>query len=306
MKQRSVSCSRSGFTLIELLVVIAIIAILAAILFPVFAQARAKARQATCLSNMKQIGTGALMYSQDWDETTLPAHIYYPDAVIGRYTGNGETNRLREWARLWPYIIQPYIKNFGALKCAENPSKDGPDWPENPERTLQGGGILINDIMSTWGDSNANNTGAVASLSSISRPADKVQFADGAAVYSGGDYWTGSNAGRNAYNNNPDDTTKYSRGGAGNHFMNPYRLSWESTGEPTKVPVPRHSGMCNVIFFDGHAKAIKVSRYWMVKGKTHIARPNGTADTVADFGTDADIFGERNHRGVNYDDARWQ
>src|SRR6266699_2776893 len=60
---------RTGFTLIELLVVIAIIAILAAILFPVFAQAREKARQATCLSNFKQIGLGVMMYVQDWDET---------------------------------------------------------------------------------------------------------------------------------------------------------------------------------------------------------------------------------------------
>jgi prepilin-type N-terminal cleavage/methylation domain-containing protein len=60
---------RSAFTLIELLVVIAIIAILAAILFPVFAQAREKARQAACLSNLKQIGTGVMMYVQDYDET---------------------------------------------------------------------------------------------------------------------------------------------------------------------------------------------------------------------------------------------
>src|ERR687883_602422 len=64
-------CSRrrDAFTLIELLVVIAIIAILAAILFPVFAQARAKARQTACLSNLKQIGTGLMMYTQDYDET---------------------------------------------------------------------------------------------------------------------------------------------------------------------------------------------------------------------------------------------
>src|SRR5262249_15795329 len=64
---------RPAFTLIELLVVIAIFAILAAILFPVFAQARAKARQAACLSNMKQIGLGLMMYAQDYDET-LPGN----------------------------------------------------------------------------------------------------------------------------------------------------------------------------------------------------------------------------------------
>ena len=63
---------RRGFTLIELLVVIAIIAILAAILFPVFAQAREKARQTQCLSNMKQVGTGVFMYCQDYDETLPP------------------------------------------------------------------------------------------------------------------------------------------------------------------------------------------------------------------------------------------
>ena len=63
---------RHGFTLIELLVVIAIIAVLAAILFPVFAQAREQARQTTCLSNLKQLGTGLTMYAQDYDET-LPS-----------------------------------------------------------------------------------------------------------------------------------------------------------------------------------------------------------------------------------------
>src|SRR5437762_10954036 len=66
---------RKGFTLIELLVVIAIIAILAAILFPVFAQARSKARQAMCLSNVKQMGLAYTMYAQDYDETMVPLLI---------------------------------------------------------------------------------------------------------------------------------------------------------------------------------------------------------------------------------------
>src|SRR5690242_4890470 len=71
-------CMKRGFTLIELLVVIAIIAILAAILFPVFAQAREKARTATCISNEKQITLASLMYSQDYDEQFPFAYGYYP------------------------------------------------------------------------------------------------------------------------------------------------------------------------------------------------------------------------------------
>lgn len=78
MKARRVSFTRVGFTLIELLVVITIIAILAAILFPVFSRARKKARQTTCMSNQKQIGLGFQQYIQDYDEIFPPADYNTP------------------------------------------------------------------------------------------------------------------------------------------------------------------------------------------------------------------------------------
>ncbi len=92
-----------GFTLIELLVVIAIIAILAAILFPVFARARENARKATCQSNVKQIGLGILQYAQDYDEMMVLAAAYSNPSAPGYYT--------------WPYLLQPYVKNTQLFGC---------------------------------------------------------------------------------------------------------------------------------------------------------------------------------------------
>src|SRR5205807_8555282 len=97
-----------GFTLIELLVVIAIIAILAAILFPVFAQARDKARQAACLSNMKQIGAAVMMYSQDYDEQMPYNYEYFWDAS-GKQIPN-----LLMW---WQDLCRPYVKNEAVYSC---------------------------------------------------------------------------------------------------------------------------------------------------------------------------------------------
>src|SRR5436853_4828483 len=91
---RMVSSKRSGFTLIELLVVIAIIAILAAILFPVFAQAREQARKTTCLNHAKQIGIGLAMYRQDWDGGGPSGG--WPITANGQFNVHGPTSKYHE------------------------------------------------------------------------------------------------------------------------------------------------------------------------------------------------------------------
>src|SRR5438876_2941923 len=98
-----------GFTLIELLVVIAIIAILAAILFPVFAQARERARMSVCLSNTRQIGTGLMMYVQDYDETFPYIRFHGGSALQGTFTS------------IWKNAIGPYVKNIDVFACPSNP-----------------------------------------------------------------------------------------------------------------------------------------------------------------------------------------
>ncbi|MGQ9488998.1 MAG: DUF1559 family PulG-like putative transporter [Armatimonadota bacterium] len=115
---------RYAFTLIELLVVIAIIAILAAILFPVFAQARDKARQTSDLSNLKQIGLAVQMYAQDYDETMAPAEGWRPDiqadpgqfvtwmALVFPYTKNHQIFRSPKYALLFPESIANWL-NYG-------------------------------------------------------------------------------------------------------------------------------------------------------------------------------------------------
>jgi len=130
-----------GFTLIELLVVIAIIAILAAILFPVFAKAREKARQTSCLSNVKQIGLGFMMYAQDYDETLPPGRVNA--GLPGDY-----------W---WYDCLVPYMKNTQILNC---PSK----------RTIPVGyGYSYSNIMVDGGSGPRGR-----SLGEIDAPADAL------------------------------------------------------------------------------------------------------------------------------------
>jgi len=148
---------RTGFTLIELLVVIAIIAILAAILFPVFAKAREKARQSSCLSNVKQLNLAVFQYAQDYDECLPFAQM--------DYLGNGTTvmalgNLLSTSA---PSHLMPYIKNSQVAVCPSLSGVCGYGWGHNHQPYRSG----INPIPSP-----------VVSMAFFNYPAEQLLFMD--------------------------------------------------------------------------------------------------------------------------------
>src|SRR5579862_7668479 len=184
---------RRGFTLIELLVVIAIIAILAAILFPVFAQAREKARQISCASNERQIGLAILEYTQDYDELYPLAWIdTHPDHIGGN---------------AWNYSIQPYMKSGSNSQDAfNNPAGDTyfvevggvwdcPDYPANagiePYFEYRAMKDVIDDSYSP-----GVTAAAPVSLGEINKPASKIMIFEGK---NNGDCggWPGSSDGTN-------------------------------------------------------------------------------------------------------------
>jgi len=142
------SNTRKGFTLIELLVVIAIIAILAAILFPVFAKAREKARQTSCASNMKQLGLGFAMYVQDYDEK-------FPSGNVGSNNGNSDETG-------WASQIYPEVKSTGVYHC--------PDDNTQPQ-TANGGTV----VPISYG-ANSNVSGSVALASFLSSSSTVLLF----------------------------------------------------------------------------------------------------------------------------------
>jgi len=267
---------RNGFTLIELLVVIAIIAILAAILFPVFAQAREKARAISCIANLKQIGTASKMYEQDYDETVINEWVNTPPDASDNIPGFSPADA-HDYKRFWPYLIQPYIKNWQVTVCPDASAEDGPDWVHTPKNDRVGADLCINDLMSGW------DTGAVK-VADISAPANKVQFAD-TMVVGDKDPWAAGDsvAGFAKWKKDPD-TYGPAHMGEGAYFHNEDRAHWE--GDKVHTPAARHSKNCNVTFFDGHAKAIKLSTYWLGDGRK------------AEWNGPNDIFGDTSVRGA--------
>lgn len=220
MRRRSIV----GFTLIELLVVIAIIAILAAILFPVFAQARESARKASCQSNLKQLATGMLMYKQDYDER-FPMGGWWPAQGHGTWD--------------WQNTIAPYVKNKGVYRCPSSTELDEDPgnptawhWNRNPVS------YMYNNFLSE-GRPGLSDAAVVA-------PADCIMLSDGHSDWGCqscvGVDWMG----RPNTQWLLEDT----------YFGRDARLitGW---GDRT-WGIPRHQGGGNFAFADGHVKYFKV------------------------------------------------
>jgi prepilin-type N-terminal cleavage/methylation domain-containing protein/prepilin-type processing-associated H-X9-DG protein len=248
--------NRSAFTLIELLVVIAIIAILAAILFPVFAQAREKARQTSCISNLKQLSLGMLMYSQDYDET-FPQWQWDQSYSAGAFSKNNGTT-------LWWNAIYPYVKNVQVYACPSQrytySIKDDGHWGwfTVPKTQAQLASYGINPVF--WDakigyGANEPITYSYPAVASIAKPADAFLLADMATSLSG---WSGSDVDPN----NPNDPKNhwriariaYSEGYAQPHFFDgpgpfdtgPFNSAWDSFA--------RHPGGQDIAYADGHVK----------------------------------------------------
>lgn len=224
MNQKTARRNASGFTLIELLVVIAIIAILAAILFPVFAQAREKARQASCISNQKQIGIAMMMYVQDYDETYPTT---YDDAGVQ-----------------WYDKVYPYIKNgekFNGLSYGR-----GGVWncPSFPDETGQGQNYGVHEALFQQS----------TSTSILDTPASTIIITEkglNSGGYSQADFvtwewfWT-ADKNKNGSEISALPTNDRDKKPGDNPD------AWEGS----RMIRYRHNGNANVVFADGHAKAM--------------------------------------------------
>jgi prepilin-type N-terminal cleavage/methylation domain-containing protein/prepilin-type processing-associated H-X9-DG protein len=254
-KDSTMKTDRAGFTLIELLVVIAIIAILAAILFPVFAKVREKARQTQCLSNEKQIGLAVLQYVEDYDES-------YPLAQLPNYSED------------WTAEISPYVKagNGGFSKtsaiwgCPSFPSEVGGLQEQNQYRAMDN--IFADPSHAPGGGATMRPT----NLSDLDHPSDQLMIFEGGLYGPDGFQNPYSPPGQHQQGIISVFTASWAGWSTTNQVTDLADASdcdnenpaWASippwapvTGEMCGVfPRYRHTGVSNMLFCDGHAKAV--------------------------------------------------
>lgn len=240
--------SRRAFTLIELLVVIAIIAILAAILFPVFAQAREKARQSSCLSNMKQIGLANLQYTQDYDETL-------------QLRSSSGTN--------WMVILNPYTKSSGVFTCPSDANADittpiqaNGYWPSGQPRFRTS--YVYNRNLAPG----ATNAMVGLGIAEITNTASTVLATDG--------------GGAPDPNKKPQDwavePVAWLLDDANDTYVKTQSTTFGGSGDINSDhysgPLARHQGSTNVIWVDGHAKSQRVESFYNANAVSPCLQPN--------------------------------
>ncbi len=271
-----------GFTLIEILVVIAIIAILAAILFPVFAQARERARSASCQSNLKQLALSWLQYAQDYDETTTPMYTRVPN---GPFLGNATYS-------YWPDLVYPYVKS-GSGRDGTSSSAGGVfTCPTTSGLLAQSNSVNPADgwlsLRYAMNQSNLNGDYIVydagsdsrgVSLAKLGHPAETILFADG--LMGCGPFMGGSNA---------DNTSAQSAAyGTYNPQQNIFRAANPSSNATLEASLRdgkmgengatysssvtdrtfhKHQDGANYAFCDGHVKWLRNTplKYWTANG----------------------------------------
>jgi prepilin-type N-terminal cleavage/methylation domain-containing protein/prepilin-type processing-associated H-X9-DG protein len=250
LEDTSMRHGRRGFTLIELLVVIAIIAILAAILFPVFAQAREKARQSACMSNVKQIGMAVWQYAQDWDESN-------PGVWFGPVSGSPWSQPSNENIYYkWMDAVYPYVKNEQIFNCPSDGANKKYVF-RNRDKSNGYGSYAMSQAYFKVGDAFTgpasdynqfitSGNPFVMRIAMIQRPADTVWIVDGGMKgvrdpdWKSYEFWWYDPAEINRLYPTPKIGATGQR-----HFQN---------------IVERHSDLVNVIYCDGHAKAVKLDR----------------------------------------------
>jgi prepilin-type N-terminal cleavage/methylation domain-containing protein/prepilin-type processing-associated H-X9-DG protein len=258
---------RKAFTLIELLVVIAIIAILAAILFPVFAQAKEAAKKTVCLSNVKQIGTGLVMYLGDYDDT-VPRQAYWDWNPTGGWaTGAGG---MHEWSE----VVLPYIKNGQYVPLSYAGAAGGPGTIFSCPTNKVAGQLNVYGVHSdmfpaclNWMGPDPSVCTGVRSATIVEDPAGRAMMIEkgsadpgivpGSAFTTRAIEWTGIWDDQAASTNDIVFTPpnyNYVTGQKGNCDGG---FPWSWPPDCTAFPRFRHSEGANVTFFDSHAKGMK-------------------------------------------------